>query len=200
MIHKMKQHKRYRFLLLTILILLAALSRLLPHWPNFTPLGAMALFGAAYFSRKSLAFIVPLLALYISDLLLNNWILAEFFDGPVFTISPWTYGSFVLVILLGFLLLRGRVKPLRVVGAGVSASLLFFLISNFGVWMEGGMYPLNFGGLLLCYEAAIPFFWNTLAGDLFYCAVLFGGFAWAQSRYPALWIGFQELKGVNHKS
>ncbi len=179
------------FTLLTALILLAALSRLLPHPPNFTPVGGMALFGAAYFSRKYLAFLVPFVALWLSNLMLNNLVYAkmypEFYEGFVWFDSGllWVYVSFVLIAGLGFLVLK-NVKPLRLLGASLGASVLFFIITNFGTWASGTMYAKTVEGLTACYVAAIPFFWNTLAGDLFYTAVLFGTFEVLKQRYPAL--------------
>ena len=177
----MKLTREPSLLLLSILILMAALPRLLPHWPNFTPVGAMALFGAAYLPRKAYAFVVPVLALYLSDLLLNNWVYGEFNDHFVWAISPYVYAAFCVMVAVGFLL-RGRVRPLPVVGASLTASVLFFLITNFGSWLIDPMYPKNAAGLLAAYAAGVPFFWNTLAGDLFFCAVLFGGYAWVSSR------------------
>lgn len=170
--------------ILILMIVAAALSRLLPHPFNFTPIGAMALFGAAYFSDKRLAFIVPFLAMWLSDLWLNN-VTYPSANGFQWTGNAWVYGSFALIALLGFGLLR-RVKVAAVLGTSLLASILFFLITNFSVWLGSTGYPQNMTGLLACYGAGIPFFWNTIAGDLFYCAVLFGGFEWAQNRLPVL--------------
>lgn len=163
-------------LLITVLILTAALCRLLPHWPNFTPIGAMALFGAAHFSRKSLAFIVPALALYLSDLLLNNWIYAEYYPTFTWAVSPYVYGAFGLIVLLGFLL-RGRVRPLPVVGTALTSSMIFFLVTNYGSWLADPIYTKDTVGLLAAYTAGLPFFLNTVAGDLFFSGLLFGGYA-----------------------
>lgn len=176
-----------RFGIIVLMIVVAALSRLLPHPPNFTPIGGMALFGAAYFSKKYLAFIIPLLALWMSDLVLNNVIypiqFPEYYDGTfAWGISPWIYSSFALIVLLGFGLLK-KVKIPTLIGSSVLASILFFLLTNFGVWASGTAYPMTFDGLMTCYAAGIPFFWNTLAGDLFYVGVLFGGYAFAQQRF-----------------
>ena len=165
--------------LVLILILAAALSRLLPHWPNFTPVGAMALFGAAYFPRKIVAFVAPLVALYISDLLLNNILYAEYYEGFTWAISSyWVYAGFILITGLG-LLLRNRVSVWTVGGSALAASVLFFLVTNFGVWASpfNGIYPPNFAGLMACYAAGIPYFWNTLASNVLFCGLLFGAYA-----------------------
>ncbi len=180
----MSEKINLRFGILVLLIVAAALSRLLPHPFNFTPIGAMALFGAAYFSNRVWAVALPFAAMWLSDLWLNN-VTYNYTEGFQWMGSAWVYGSFFLISGLGFLLLR-HVKVGTVLGTSLLASVLFFLITNFAVWYGSTTYPQNIGGLLLCYEAGIPFFGNTLAGDLFYCAVLFGGFEWAQRRVPAL--------------
>jgi hypothetical protein len=182
----MKVEKQQIFVL-TGLILLAAMSRLLPHLPNFTPVGAMALFGAAHFSKKYWSFIIPITALWLSDLVLNNTILAQWYDGFVWFTEGflWIAGAFVLIAALGIKALS-TVTPLRLLGSSVLASFLFFAITNFSVWASGTMYPKNMTGLLACYGAGLPFFWNTFAGDLFYVTVLFGTYQFAQSRLPQL--------------
>jgi len=143
------------------LILVAALSRLLPHPPNVTPVAAMALLGGAYFGRR-LAFLIPLAALFLSDLVLG------FHSTMLFV-----YAGFVLTTVLGTQLREDR-APGRVLGFALASSVAFFLITNFGVWVTGGLYTRDFAGLSACYTAALPFFRNSLAGDLFFTAVLFG--------------------------
>ncbi len=145
------------------LVLAAALSRLLPHPPNFTPIAAIALSSAVYLDKRY-AFIIPLTAMLISDAIIG------FHDGMV-----WVYGSFVLIGLIG-LWLRSHKSPLPILGAALVSSVLFFIITNFGVWLMGTMYPKTAEGLLACYIAAIPFFQNTLVGDVAYTAALFGLF------------------------
>ncbi len=156
------------------LILFGALLRLMPHWPNFTPIAAIALFGGAYIRKKHLAFLVPFAALLISDLFLgfHKWMIA-------------VYISFALVVGIG-MLLRNRVRTGSVLLASVSASILFFLITNFAVWIGSPFYPQNFAGLLESYTLAIPFLNNGVLGDLFFSTVFFGGFYLLQQRYPAL--------------
>ncbi len=150
-----------KYALAFVLILAASLSRMLPHPLNFTPLAAIALFGGVYFDKK-FAIIVPLAALLISDYFIG-------FYGSMY----WVYGSFVLIGITG-MMLKNR-KSLAMIFAGtLSSSVLFFVITNFGVWFSGTMYTKTFEGLATCYVAAIPFFRNTLAGDVFYVAVLFG--------------------------
>lgn len=175
--------------MIALFIFFAALSRLLPHPHNFTPIGGMALFGAAYFSRKYLAFLIPVAAMWLSDLALNNLIYAkvypEFYSGFSWFGSVYVYVGFVLIALMGISLLK-KVAPVNLLGASLTASVIFFLITNFGSWLADPLYPKNATGLVSAYVAGIPFFWNTLAGDLFYTAVLFGGFAMVRRRFPQI--------------
>lgn len=176
-----------RFVIISGLILVAAITRLIPHPYNFAPIGAMSLFGAAYFTDKKFSFILPVLAMFVSDLLINNILYASYYDSFVF-FTPrfwWTYGAIALIVVVGFLLLKKITFPRVLVGT-LAASVVFFIVSNFGVWLSDPDYPLSLGGLILCYEAAIPFFHNTIAGNLFYSAVLFGGFEFALKKVPDL--------------
>jgi hypothetical protein len=163
-----------RLVALASAILAAAALRLVPHPPNFTPIGAMALFSAAHFGRRPIAFVAPLAALLLSDVLLG------FYPGMLFQ-----YVSVALVVVVGWLILP-RVSVMRVVGAAVASSTLFFVVSNLGVWTVSGMYPHTLAGLGACYVAAIPFFQNTLDGDLLFSALLFGGFALLEHLVPRL--------------
>ncbi|HEY6661753.1 MAG TPA: DUF6580 family putative transport protein [Sphingomicrobium sp.] len=162
------------FALLSAIVVAAAL-RLVPHPPNFTPIGAMALFSGAYLGRRgAVALAAPLGALLLSDLVLG------FYRG-----MPTVYFSVALIVLIGALALK-RVSPLRIGGAAIVNSVLFFVITNFGMWLSSGFYPRTLAGLEACYVAAIPFFQNTVAGDLFYSALLFGGFALLERIVPKL--------------
>jgi hypothetical protein len=172
---------------ISMIILLAAASRLLPHPPNVAPVGAMALFGAAYYGKRYQAFIAPVVAMWLSDLVLNNVIYGRYFDHFVWLYPGmlFTHGAFVFIVLLGTRALR-RVSPLRLALAVPGASVIFYLVSNIGVWLTSGLYPLTTSGLLSCLGAGLPFFGNTLAGDVFYSAVMFGLFEWSTRRFPAL--------------
>ncbi len=170
------------FTLMAVLILFAALTRILPHYPNFTAVGAMALFGAAHLKHKWQAFLIPLGAMYLSDLFINNIIYAEFYNGFVWKISPFVYLAFLLILGIGYLL-RDRVNVKNVIAASLSSSVIFFLLTNAVSWQVDPIYTKDFAGLMTAY-AGIPYFWSTLAGDLFYCGVLFGGYAWFTQRYP----------------
>src|SRR5919112_1180073 len=163
-----------RLLALLGAIVVAAALRLVPHPPNFTPIGAMALFSGAYLGRRALAFVAPLGALVLSDLVLG------FYHG-----MATVYFSVALVVMIGMLALN-RVSALRVGAAAVASSVLFFVITNLGMWLFSGFYPRTVAGLEACYVAAIPFFQNTVAGDLFYASLLFGGFKIAELLVPRL--------------
>ncbi len=165
------------------MILLAAGSRLIPHPPNFTPIGAMALFGGACFADRRIAFIVPLAAMLLSDLAIG--LLSGDLSLGLHRLIPVVYGSFGLIVCLGFWL-RKRRTVFPVAGAALAGSVLFFVLTNFGVWALGSWYPKTWEGLVACYVAAIPFFHNTLLGDAVYDTVLFGSFALAQYRFPVL--------------
>jgi hypothetical protein len=160
------------------LVFLAALTRLLPHPDNFTPISAMALFGAAYFSRQVLTLAVPFIALFVSDLILNNIFYRQYYPQFTLITSWWIYAAFGLVMLAGWLLLRKKVAPVRVVTASLVASAIFFLVTNFSVWLESAMYPKTVAGLMACYTAGLPFLKNTAFGDLFFSAVMFGTYEW----------------------
>lgn len=165
---------RPRFVVLLVMILAAAASRLIPHPPNVASITAVALFGGAYLTDKRLAFVAPLAALFVSDLILGFYSHMEI-----------VYGSFALVVCIGFWIQNNR-SALRIAGAALASSILFFVLTNFGVWAFGSLYPKTAAGLLACYVAAIPFFQNTLAGDALYTTVLFGGFALAEKLFPIL--------------
>ena len=163
-----------RLLVLLSAIAAAAALRLVPHPPNFAPIGAMALFSGAYLGRRWLAFAAPLGALLLSDLVLG------FYPELVFV-----YVSVAATVLVGWVLAR-RKTALRIASAALGTSILFFLVTNFGVWLVMDYYPKSIDGLAACYVAAIPFFQNSVAGDLFFSGLLFGGYALLERSVPAL--------------
>ena len=163
-----------RLTALLLAILAAAALRLVPHPPNVSPIDAMALFSGAYLGRRGIAFVAPLAALLLSDLVLG------FYHG-----MATVYATVALIVVVGWWI-SSRRTPLRIGAAAIVGSVLFFVITNFGMWLFSGFYPLTGAGLAACYLAAIPFFQNTVAGDLFYAAILFGGFALAEHLLPRL--------------
>jgi hypothetical protein len=143
-------------------IALVALTRLLPHPPNFSPVVAVALFGGAALADRKLAFIVPMAAMFVADLFIG------FHNTMVFV-----YLAMGLVVALGCVLANKR-KPLALVAAALAGSGVFFVISNTGMWWLSGSYGYSLNGLLLCFTAALPFFHNTLLATVLYSALLFG--------------------------
>lgn len=175
----MKNIKKFKWIVVSALILAAALSRLLPHPYNFSPITATALLGGAVMGRKIWAFVLPIGALFLSDLCFQ-----------LFTNTPGFYGwgqlvnyiAFALIVVLGMVALR-KINVKRVVLTSLAASVFFFIMANFGVWLfAGGIAPYthNSAGLLNTFVLGIPFFGNTLIGDLFYSGVLFGAYSLLQ--------------------
>jgi hypothetical protein len=161
---------RSDILIVAGLIALDVAARLLPHEPNFTPVAASTLFAATVLRHRVLAFVVPILALVISDLALVS---------EMTSIRLAVYATFVLPAFVAFLPERTR-APGMFVPAIIAYSLLFFVVTNLAVWAFSGMYPLTTAGLAACYAAALPFLPQTVIGDLFWAAVLFGGAALMQ--------------------
>lgn len=168
-----------RFAFLTIAILIAAMSRLFPHIPNFTPIAAIALFGGVNFKSKPLAFLVPLIAMFISDCMLQ----VTTGHGLHNTII-YVYASFALTTLIG--LYVGKNANIKsIFTASLISSVLFFIITNFGCWASIGFQG-GVAGLTAMYIGGIPFFGPTVLGDLFFNGILFGSLYLAQRRVPAL--------------
>jgi hypothetical protein len=155
-----------------MLVLLAAVLRILPHPWNFTPIGAMALFSGSVFRDKWQKFLFPLIALFAGDVVVG-------LHKLMFVV----YLSFMVSVVLGIWIGESR-KPLRIAGATLFGAIQFFLITNLAVWTTFTTYPKTSAGLAACYVAAVPFFWNTLAGDVLYTALLFGGYALAERYLP----------------
>jgi hypothetical protein len=155
------------FLLPVVFVIIGLLFRLIPHSANFSPIFAIALFGGVYFSDRRLALLIPVTALFISDLFIG-------FYSPVVMAS--VYAGMILTSRLG-LWLKNHKSVINIFGTATASALLFFLISNFGVWLNPvSGYAKDLAGLIQCYVLALPFLKNTLASNLLYSAVLFGGF------------------------
>jgi hypothetical protein len=158
----MKSLNFKNFITPTLIILIAVLMRLLPHPPNFTPIAAMVLFGGVYLNKKY-SLIIPLAAMLASDIFLG-------FHPTM----PYVYGSLILTGMIG-VWLKNHKTAKNVMCSSLIASILFFTITNFGVWM-GGWYPRTLSGLFDSYVMGIPFFKNTVFGDLFYTGLFFGSY------------------------
>jgi hypothetical protein len=161
------------FLSVIIIMFLSAMFRILnadlqKHFlfmVNFSPLIGLGLFGSAHIKDKRFAFALPLLSMLLSDCFLG-------FHNTMF----FTYGSLMLITWFGFGWFKNKINISRLVIASLISSTIFFVITNFGVWAVQNMYPKNLSGLVECFTAAIPFFKNSLVGDLVFCGLMFGIF------------------------
>jgi hypothetical protein len=167
-----------RFIVLTVIVILAAFSRALPlvidHTWNFTAVGALAIFAGAQFNDRRIAFIMPLAAMALADILfLQNGF------------SLLVYTGFIAMVACGFLI-RNKVNTMNIILASFISASVFYLITNFSFFYPVSLYPRNFSGIIASYTAALPFFRNMFIGNLVYSAVLFGGFYLLAKRYPVL--------------
>ncbi|MBP8192486.1 MAG: hypothetical protein KAX69_02695 [Chitinophagales bacterium] len=167
------QNKNNNFWLITGLISAAVIFRILSNtffFFNFTPVIAIALFSGAKFQDKKWSVIIPVVSLFISDVILSYLNNFDIFHNTIL----FTYGSILLVILLGRLLNSERLNISKTAVFTLLSSLLFFVITNIGVWLFSNMYTLDLTGLTKCFVLAIPFLQKSIAGDLFFATVLFG--------------------------
>jgi len=166
----------YRIFIVICFILFASVVRIVPHPWNFAPVGAMALFGGAKLGRSWQAFLFPLAALFCGDIFVGLYSLR---------LMSIVYFSFVLSVLIGIAFRRWQ-SPLPLSLATFLGASQFFVITNFAFWAFGTTYQHTFAGLVTCYIAGLPYFRNTLAGDAFYAALFFGGFALLARLNPPL--------------
>jgi len=162
-----------KIILIALIIFLISLSRIFPHPPNFTPILALAIFGGAYLPNRIIALSLPILAMFLSDLIIG-------FHSQIYAV----YVTIIVLSLLGNMIKTKNIKNLAI--TGFAGSLIFFMITNFSVWLSGGLYPLTIDGLLECYIMAIPFFHNTLISTLLFLGILFFGYTFAEKKYQVL--------------
>jgi cellulose synthase/poly-beta-1,6-N-acetylglucosamine synthase-like glycosyltransferase len=166
---------KLRLIALVSVISALALYRILPHPVNFTPVMAVALFAGARFDDRRIAFLMPLLAMLLSDLVIG-----------LHETMLFVYAGMALAVVFGLLIRRHR-GFMPVVSATVVGSVGFFVISNFGAWLYSpGLYSRDWAGLSAAYAAAIPFYQNSLLSDVVFSALLFGGWALAERTFPRL--------------
>jgi hypothetical protein len=173
-----------RFFVALSVIVVAAVLRLLPHWPNFTPIAAMALFAGTYMDKKQYAFAIPIAAMFVSDIFIG-----------LHANIPAVYLGFAIIVLVG-MAIRRRVNVGSVLMAALGSSVIFFLITNFSAWLASPLYPQTFNGLIQCYimglaffndaSLGISFFVNDILGTVFYSAVFYGAFYLTEMRFPVL--------------
>jgi hypothetical protein len=175
-----------KWTIIVAMILVAAAFRILPHFPNATPVAAMGLFAAAYLRQSWQAFLIPFFAMIVSDIYVYSQ--NDFATYPLNSMlfnSFFTYIAFGLAIFMGQKLLK-KVNVKNVIVSTLLGSLIFFVVSNLGVFAEGILYPKTFAGLFDCFFNAIPFYKNTWVGDLAYSAILFGTFELVKMKMPVL--------------
>jgi hypothetical protein len=153
------------------LVIVAAVGRVAPHPPNFVPIAAAALFAGFFFKNRVIALAIPLASLAMSDLAIGGY------DWRIMCV---VYAALAWPVALRTLVRRFSVR--RIVGCSLASSAVFYLVSNVAVWAFSPMYPVTFAGLTACYVAALPFLAFTVAGDLFWCGVFFGGYALCKSQ------------------
>lgn len=173
-----------RTMVLILFILAVGLFRSLSTgagaWANFTPVGAMALFGGVYFKDKWKAYLVPLAILLISDMAINYLSFGSlFYPGMVYV-----YIAFALMVTLGSFIKKVSVRG--VFFGSLAVVLIHWIVTDIGVWLSGTLFPMTAAGFLECLVAAIPFETNFLIGTLLYSAVMFGGYELLGSRFPGL--------------
>jgi len=171
---RQKQPLIFRGAVVATMIVLAAALRIIPHPWNLTPIGAMALFSGAMFKNRWMAFALPVASLFTGDLFVG-------FHQLIFVV----YASFAISVAIGRWLGDSK-GAARIGGAVFLGAAQFFVVTNFAMWAIGGFYPKTIEGLVNCFVAGVPFFWNTIAGDALYSGILFGGFALAEKMLPAL--------------
>ena len=180
---KIQMNKQNHTLVLSagLLIVAAAFTRLFPHAPNFTAVGAMAIFGGSVIKDKRLAFLLPLGALLLSDICLQLFTETKGFYG---TTQYFVYAAFIIITAISTLMQKRSVANIAL--AAVWSGAIFFVLSNLGVWASSNFYPKSFAGLSACYAAAIPFYkneffgnfvLNSIMGNVFYSALLFGAYS-----------------------
>lgn len=165
-------------LMVTLSIFIAILSRLIPHPANFAPMMAIGIFGGALFFKRIWAVLIPIISIWLSDLVINNVFLAAYFKEFTWFYGGWywQYGVYAIIPVIAMFVFKKNINVGKLLGINIGTALLFFIISNFGVWASGTMYPKTGEGLLACYAMGLPFLKGSLLSNLFYSAVLFGGY------------------------
>ena len=179
-IYPMKNNLSHTLLLSISLVFISVLTRVLPHPSNVAPIAAVALFSGSIFANRFLALCIPMLSLILGDLILNYFMYGMGLN-PFYSGFYVVYGCTALVVLLGMLMKR-NIKSSAVFVYSICGSVVFFLITNFSVWLGSSMYPQTIQGLINCYTLAIPFFQNSVAGDLFFNCLFFGAYFLVGSR------------------
>lgn len=193
----MKNRINIRLVVLVAVVLLIGLWRILNNGgqltplANFTPIGALALFGGTYFTSKVRAYFFPVLMLLVSDLVMMQTYFSAYRSGLLYDGWYWTYAAFAMMVFLGTLIRHVSWKS--VLATSVGAALVHYVVTDFGVWLGGGMnlatgqpYTRDWSGFVNCYVAALPYLKNMVLSNLLYGAMLFGSYELASRRFPVL--------------
>ena len=165
-----------------------AMSRIIPHWPNVTAVAAIAIFGGATLRNSLAAVLIPLSAIFLSDLIINNVFYAEYYDSFVLfgASSGWIYAAFILMTVISHFSIKSfKVTP--IISTTVLSTILFFVLTNFGTWLSSPIYSQDLAGMLLAFEAGLPFVLNSLLSNLFFTGVFFYGYSLATEK-KATWL------------
>ena len=180
-------NNKLQILFSAVVVLLIAGSRLIPHTENFVPVFAMILFAAVHFKNKFQAIAISVGALWLSDLYINNWgRYSEYYSEFILFSSPFNYLAYILIALISIQIFKNSITISKVLSSSIGVGVAFFVVSNFGVWLGGTMYPMTFEGLVTCYVSAIPFFRSTLTSNMLFSFVLFGGYYALQNQITFL--------------
>tara|TARA_B100001029_G_scaffold112000_1_gene92450 strand:+ start:232 stop:810 length:579 start_codon:yes stop_codon:yes gene_type:complete len=187
-------NNKLQLLFSVLVVLLISGSRLIPHTANFVPIFAMILFSAVHFKNKFQAIAISVGALWLSDIYINNWgTYSEYYSEFILFSSPFNYLSYIIIALLSVQIFKNTITIPKVLGSSIGVGVIFFIVSNFGVWLGGTMYPMTFEGLVTCYVAAIPFFRATLTSNILFSFILFGGYYVLQNQ-----INFLKLDHIKY--
>jgi len=186
----MKSESKKTIVISGLFILFGAFSRLFTFLPNFSALESLALFGGAYIALRYVAILIPLAAMFLSDIVINNTIARPFFpnhDGFVLfsDYMIWNALAIVLIVLFGRYFLK-KVNLLNGIFGILGATAIFWIISNIGAWLSSGLFPLTFAGMIENFAFALPFLKNSLLGNFAFGIVLFGSYEMLTRSYPSL--------------
>ncbi|UKT65534.1 DUF6580 family putative transport protein [Pedobacter mucosus] len=188
-----------RTVILLLLILVITAFRLLVtfnsdalQFANFSSIGAVALFGGAYFKDNAKAFAFPLLSLFLSDFVLATTIFSKYSNGFLYEGWYWVYGAFALMVLVGKLMLK-KINGISLLASTLTIVLIHWIVTDFPIWYGNPAYPQNLSGFWLVLAKAIPYEVRFLDGTLVYGAILFGAFEILKAKYPVLKLQTQKL-------
>jgi len=177
----------FQTIFVTLVVCGVSFLRVIPHVYNFSPVIALAIFGAIHYKHRKLAYLVPLMSILFSDIIINNFVynlsnnIVIFYKG-----FYWQYISYAIIIFLSLKYNHKKINIKNISFLVISTSTLFFVTTNFGYWLTSGLYTHNISGLFKCYVNAIPFFEGTLLGAIFYTPIFIGLYYFLQRKITYL--------------